>query len=59
MQINPQPEPNHLWDESKFASSDEGPPLPFHAGEEIIAVMWVGPIYEMTNRPSPGGGKKG
>jgi hypothetical protein len=59
MKVNAQPEPNHLWDESKYASSDEGPPLPLLGGEEIVAVEWISPIYGMNTQPSPGGGKKG
>jgi hypothetical protein len=60
---NPDPKPAREpdlanLDEAELASNQEQKVIPMWAGERMLAVTWISPIYNQFTRPAPQIGKK-
>jgi hypothetical protein len=55
----PQPNPMPVnLDESELVSNQNAIPVPWFAGMQLIAVQWIGPVYNITSQSAGGVGKK-
>ncbi len=49
-----EPEPEvELWKDRDFATSDEGQPLTLLAGEQVVAPVWISPLYNLRAQEAP------
>ena len=48
----PEPEPE-LWKDRDFATADEGQPLTLLAGEQVVAPVWISPLYGLRAQEAP------
>jgi len=48
----PEPDPANL-DQSELASNQEATCIPWFVGQQMIAVTWISPVYNVYHRDAP------
>ncbi len=56
-QKQPEPDPANL-DQEELASNQEVTSVPWFAGQRMLAVTWISPIYNTFTKDAPATGKK-
>jgi hypothetical protein len=61
MSLDNQPTPVNLvpFQQENVSTNQQDIPLPYFAGERLIALRWISPAFNETTTQAQGAGKKG